>query len=221
MRRTNRGWRLCFWVLASASVLGAACNEDSGGAGAGTEACERATDRFRECGLLSDGEAACSVTSEGREEVDCVQGCLERAECATLSGLICTGNVPASNDAATLNTCFTQCSEQFGFHCTGALGGDTAIPTSFVCDGESDCAEGEDELGCEQFDCGSGETIVAIWFCDGVPDCSNGVDEGAGCPHFSCANGNQVPEAFLCDGDNDCGDGSDEADCSTATLLCP
>jgi hypothetical protein len=207
--------------LATASVLGAACNEDDGGASAGSEACERVANRFRECGLIGEGDADCKVTEEVAEEADCLQGCMERAECATLSTLLCTGDVPSSDDAATLNTCFTRCSEQFGFHCTGALGGDAAVPTSFVCDGQEDCADGADELGCERFDCGNGETIVSPWVCDGVPDCSNRSDEGTGCPHFSCGNGNLVPEPFVCDGDNDCGDGSDEAGCNIATLLCP
>ena len=95
------------------------------------------------------------------------------------------------------------------------------MPHGFVCDGEADCVDGSDEVGCETFDCGDGELVLASWFCDGDLDCSNGSDEGAGCEHLSCTDGSQLPASFQCDGYDDCSDGSDEAGCGVATGQCP
>lgn len=227
MRRINAGWRLCLWGMMLSSLLGTSCGEQADDAAAGSsiaeggDACAQGTARLRACGLLGAGTTLCSVAPDELEEASCTQGCLERAECATLSAILCSSGNPNSADGAQLNACIAECAEQFGFHCTGALGDNTAVPSSFVCDGEADCGDASDEVGCEQFDCGDGESVVATWFCDGVPDCSNASDEGAGCEHFSCTNSIQVPLSFQCDGVDDCGDDSDEAGCDTATLQCP
>jgi hypothetical protein len=60
-----------------------------------------------------------------------------------------------------------------------------SIPESWVCDGDLDCAGGEDEEGdcrVEPFVCDDGETLPASWVCDGWPDCVNGEDEAGDCP---------------------------------------
>lgn len=226
MRRSNAGWRLCFLGLMLPSLLGTSCgDEDAGSDGPTADGgpCARGTARLRACGLLGAGTALCSAqTAERPEEASCTQACLEGAECATLSSILCAGEFPSdAADAADLNACVSRCSEQHGFQCGAGALGRTAVPSTFVCDGEADCGDGSDEAGCEQFDCGGGETVVAAWFCDGVPDCSNAIDEGAGCEHFSCSSGGPVPLSFRCDGVDDCGDGSDEAGCDVAALQCP
>lgn len=225
MRRIQAG---CLWGVVLSSLLGASCDGEDGAPGTGSSLadgegdCARGDARLRACGLLGPGTAVCNVTAERREESGCTQACLEGAECVTLSTLLCSSLPPASTDAERLSACIAQCSEQFGFRCAAAQAdGGVAVPSSFVCDGELDCDDGSDEVGCEQFDCGDGESVVALWFCDGVPDCSNVSDEGEGCEQLSCASGEQVPLSFECDGVDDCADGSDELDCDTATLQCP
>jgi len=69
------------------------------------------------------------------------------------------------------------------------------IPRSYVCDGENDCGNNEDEKNC------TGKIEIV---CRSV--------------EYSCLNGTEVkkciPKDFLCDGDYDCDDGQDELNCS-------
>lgn len=65
---------------------------------------------------------------------------------------------------------------------------------SWVCDGETDCAAGEDEENCHGAD-GTGST--------------------AGCAEFRCLrSGGCVPYAAICNGRQDCADNSDEEGCA-------
>src|SRR5688500_14799719 len=105
--------------------------------------CAGYTGKLRDCGILSEGEVACSEPTTPTAE--CRYSCVTVASCAILSELTC-----GRSAAAPLQECLAECEE---FKCTS--GG--AIVPAWVCDGEGDCADGSDEAEC--FTCGSSEVF--------------------------------------------------------------
>ena len=59
------------------------------------------------------------------------------------------------------------------YFCYGGQG----IDLDYMCDGELDCPNGDDEIDCPVFVCEGGEEIPDAWYCDGVVQCVNGDDE--------------------------------------------
>uniref|UniRef100_A0A3Q3JU09 Uncharacterized protein n=1 Tax=Monopterus albus TaxID=43700 RepID=A0A3Q3JU09_MONAL len=103
------------------------------------------------------------------------------------------------------------------------------IPLRWLCDGDNDCGNDEDESNTtsrtcppNQYSCASGRCIPLSWTCDLDDDCGDRSDEPASCAYptcfpltqFTCNNGRCININWRCDNDNDCGDNSDEAGCS-------
>lgn len=94
------------------------------------------------------------------------------------------------------------------------------IPVSWRCDGQNDCPDKSDEVGCpscrpDQFRCQSGECIDKSLVCDGTTHCADGHDEADCCKRtqdFQCpVNKVCISASFLCDGWDNCADGADES----------
>jgi hypothetical protein len=79
------------------------------------------------------------------------------------------------------------------------------------CNGVSNCADGSDELGCDE----SQDIFVPAY-----------VATETACPtdfssdvYFQCANTNCIEKVGLCNGQPNCADGSDESHCSASVLI--
>lgn len=116
------------------------------------------------------------------------------------------------------------------------------IGEHFVCDGQYDCRDHEDESSCANytphhqtvnctatdFKCISDQLCIPLEkVCDNVTDCIDSSDEEEGCrvikdrcKGFMCKNKRCLSDlSWVCDGNNDCHDNSDEQDCSKFSRL--
>ena len=105
-----------------------------------------------------------------------------------------------------------------------------------MCDGQSNCVTGEDELACAEHKCtwgrrkcGNNVCIDEALWCNRQRDCDDASDEKdcgsvsrRTCSpfEFACGNGVCITRRFMCDFDDDCGDNSDETDGSCKQVEC-
>ena len=84
----------------------------------------------------------------------------------------------------------------------------TCVVETSICDGQEDCVDGDDELGCSEICSDPHPTTVCT-------QCT--IAEGCRCNtlYFQCSSGGCVSAAVVCDGAVSCADGSDEALCRT------
>jgi low density lipoprotein receptor-related protein 5/6 len=102
------------------------------------------------------------------------------------------------------------------FTCTS--GSPACIPLQWRCDGQAECSDHSDEIGCpecgsKQFKCRNGDCVNGTLVCDGVKQCQDGSDEQNCCAKekFQCTlSGECIDADKTCNGVSDCSDSSDE-----------
>ena len=161
-------------ALAGFGALGG-CQEEEP-AESNASICSELTERLRSCELLSEGEVDCRIFEQNGYG-PCIAECVRAASCDEIRAQTCDDT---SND-------YSRCKDTCEFLAFGRFdcGDGQFVDIDYRCDGDADCTNGADELGCDAaqptFDCGDGGRVAADEQCDGVPDCNNGRDE-ADCP---------------------------------------
>lgn len=152
----------------------------------------------------------CIANPSNRSEVDI---------CACPQGLVLLEDKRNCGTSPACGPTSFMCASPVSREMSGAWHKD-CIPTSWRCDGQTDCADKSDEEGCpschpDQFRCQSGECIDKNLVCDGTTHCYGGDDESGCCKspqEFKCPRNNVcIPPSYLCDGWENCADGADES----------
>ncbi|XP_070552485.1 low-density lipoprotein receptor-like [Ptychodera flava] len=133
------------------------------------------------------------------------------------------------NEEISLPICVTQASVTANmcgvnvFKCAD----DDCIHPFNVCDGNTDCIDGSDEIECnmagdcptDAFECENGRCVSVTFYCDFIDHCGDNSDEeycvyqNCTVDEFKCENDQCVEKSKRCDLVEDCYDGSDEKFC--------
>ena len=102
------------------------------------------------------------------------------------------------------------CPDPAGFSCNDG----STIASDWVCDGDADCPQGEDELNCE----GGGLSCEAVYDnalggCGVIPDVIYQAADMTCYGSYTCADGSVISGSWQCDGEPDCAGGEDELNC--------
>lgn len=180
--------------------------------------------------FVQQGSNACSNNSNACHAL-CLGGPANTFSCLCPDGLTRTTEgkcMCPNNEQPTVNmTCPSKPGATCGkdqFTCKSGA----CIEASWRCDGNNDCGDMSDEIGCQctppMIACDDTRCYLPHWKCDGDFDCKDMSDE-KDCDHhnctenqFQCANGLCIEKRWVCDGDNDCKDGSDERNCSAVQV---
>lgn len=130
--------------------------------------------KLQKCKLEASKTVAAADEIQDETEA-CLAHCLLDASCTDLRGQLCGEGEGAGS---TITECYLTCptTPRDGFACKSG----TKILHSSVCDGQLDCAAGEDEADCKPYTCADGEKLDRVddfLECDGVQDCRDGSDE--------------------------------------------
>ena len=165
-----------------------------------------------------DRNCLCKLSSWGAWSACCHDGGGTKSNSTTRKRHILTNYEPCDNTERLEQSRYChKCPCINGTEFTCYKSENRCISKSWICDGNKDCRNGEDELNCcksNQFTCQDGfKCIEKSQLCDEKKDCDGGEDERGCCESkgkFTCNNYKCISKSWICDGYNDCGGGEDE-----------
>ncbi|XP_070552839.1 G-protein coupled receptor GRL101-like isoform X1 [Ptychodera flava] len=179
-----------------------------------------------DCATAADNKTGCYIGVNKDKQIADVGN--SRA-CLGMDASDWTVGLMDCDEDITLEMCMTQASVTThtcgveAFECAG----NECIHPVYVCDGNSDCTNGFDEMRCNMavacptntFQCENGKCVSMTFYCDFIDHCGDNSDE-ENCVYpnctvgqFKCDNNQCVDKSKYCDLMEDCYDGSDEKYC--------